>query len=83
MKNTAGIWPIKPRVTVLNKIDTLDAEERVFLVDEIKAGTGVDVMLMSGATGEGTVDVLRALKREIDADKIRQNAPEEQEPWQP
>ena len=40
-------------------------------------------MLMSGATGEGTVDVLRALKREIDADKIRQNAPEEQEPWQP
>jgi GTP-binding protein len=73
----------KPRVTVLNKIDTLDAEERVFLVDEIKAGTGVDVMLMSGATGEGTVDVLRALKREIDADKIRQNAPEEQEPWQP
>lgn len=73
----------KPRVTVLNKIDTLDAEERVFLVDEIKAGTGVDVMMMAGATGEGTVDVLRALRAEIEADKIRQNAPQEATPWQP
>ena len=73
----------KPRVTVLNKIDTLDAEARQFLVDEIKAGTGVDVLLMSGATGEGTVDVLRALKVEIDADKLRQNAPEEEAPWRP
>ncbi|MCW1950687.1 MAG: GTPase ObgE [Octadecabacter sp.] len=73
----------KPRVTVLNKIDTLDSEERQFIVDEIKAGTGVDVMLMSGATGEGTVDVLRALKVEIDADKLRQNAPEEEAPWRP
>ena len=73
----------KPRVTVLNKIDTLDEEERQFIVDEIKAGTGVDVMLMSGATGEGTVDVLRALKVEIDADKLRQNAPEEDAPWRP
>ena len=73
----------KPRVTVLNKIDALDTEERQFLVDEIKAGTGVDVMLMSGATGEGTVDVLRALKVEIDADKARQNAPEEEAPWRP
>ena len=73
----------KPRVTVLNKIDTLDAEERQFLVDEIKAGTGVEVMQMAGATGEGTVDVLRALKAEIEADKIRQNAPEEATPWRP
>ncbi|MGJ8612465.1 MAG: GTPase ObgE, partial [Octadecabacter sp.] len=47
----------KPRVTVLNKVDTLDPEERKFIADEIKAGTGVDVMEMSGATGEGTVDV--------------------------
>lgn len=73
----------KPRVTVLNKVDTLDAEERAFIAAEIKAGTDVDVMQMSGATGEGTVDVLRALKIEIEADKIRQNAPEEQAPWQP
>ena len=73
----------KPRVTVLNKIDTLDDEERQFIVDEIKAGTGVDVMMMAGATGEGTVDVLRALKVEIAEDKLRQKTPEEEEPWRP
>jgi len=54
----------KPRVTVLNKIDTLDDEERVFLRDEIAAATGETVMLMSGVTGEGVTYVLRALRRE-------------------
>lgn len=73
----------KPRVTVLNKIDTLDDEERQFIVDEIKSGTGVDVMLMSGATSEGTVDVLRALKQCIAEDKLRQKAPEETDAWRP
>ncbi len=78
----------KPRVTVLNKVDTLDEEERQFIVDEIKAGTGVDVMMMAGATGEGTTDVLRALKREIADDKLRQKkatqeAEGEAEPWRP
>ena len=78
----------KPRVTVLNKIDTLDEEERAFLVEEIKAGTGVDVMLMAGATGEGTVEVLRALKGEIADDKLRQKkatqeAEGEAEAWRP
>lgn len=73
----------KPRVTVLNKVDTLDPEERKFIADEIKAGTGVDVMEMSGATGEGTVDVLRALKYEIEQAKLREAAVEEDAPWRP
>ncbi len=73
----------KPRVTVLNKVDTLDAEERAFIAGEIKAQTGVEVMLMSGATGEGTTEVLRALKAQIAEDKLRQKAEEEPEPWQP
>ena len=73
----------KPRVTVLNKIDTLDEEERKFIADEIKAGTGVNVMMMAGATGEGTAEVLRALKVEIAEDKLRQKPPGEEEPWRP
>jgi len=73
----------KPRVTVLNKIDTLDEEERVFIKDEIEAAIGSPVMLMSGATGEGVVDVLRALRACISEDRIRQNAAPEEEPWQP
>jgi len=75
----------KPRITVLNKIDTLDAEERVFIADEIREATGVDVMFMSGATGEGVTDILRALRRQITDDRLRRTAPDDEDegPWQP
>ncbi len=78
-----GALADKPRVTVLNKVDTLDAEERAFIASEIKADTGVDVMMMSGVSGEGTVDVLRALKVCIEADKSARNAVEEDVAWRP
>ena len=77
----------KPRVTVLNKIDALDAEERAFLKEEIEKETGVSLMLMSGASSEGTQDVLRALRSEIDDNRLREKKaledPSEDEPWQP
>jgi GTP-binding protein len=75
----------KPRVTVLNKIDTLDEEERAFIAGEIKAETGVDVMLMSGATSEGVTEVLRALRAQISEDRQRRKREEQEdeEPWQP
>ncbi|PWG15922.1 GTPase ObgE [Salibaculum griseiflavum] len=75
----------KPRVTVLNKIDTLDEEERAFIAGEIKAETGVDVMLMSGATSEGVTEVLRALRAQISEDRLRRKREEQEdeEPWQP
>lgn len=73
----------KPRVTVLNKVDALDAEERAFIADEIKSETGIDVMMMSGATGMGTTDVLRALRREIETAKDRAKDPAEDAPWMP
>ena len=74
----------KPRITVLNKIDTLDAEEREFLKDELEEATGGPVMLMSGVSGEGVTDVLRALRSKIDEDRLRHRAaPEEDAPWQP
>ena len=74
----------KPRITVLNKIDTLDAEEREFLKDELEEATGGPVMLMSGVSGEGVTDVLRALRSKIDEDRLRHRAaPEEDALWQP
>ncbi len=73
----------KPRITVLNKIDTLDAEEREFLKDELEEATGGPVMLMSGVSGEGVTDVLRALRSKMDEDRLRHRvAPEEYAPWQ-
>ncbi len=85
--NYADILADKPRVTVLNKIDSLDAEEREFLKEELEAVVGGPVMLMSGASHEGTTEVLRALRAEIDDDRLRQKieetADEEEAPWQP
>ncbi len=87
--NYADILADKPRVTVLNKIDSLDAEERAFLKEELEAVAGGEVMLMSGASHEGTTEVLRALRAQIDDDRLRQKieeaeeAEEEEAPWQP
>lgn len=82
-----GVMAEKPRITVLNKIDALDAEERVFLLEEMQAVVAGPVMLMSGVTKEGTVDVLRALRTQIDDTRLRHRkeaAPEEEDaPWQP
>jgi len=52
----------KPRLTVLSKIDTLDAEERAFLRDELETASGAPVRLMSAVSGEGVTEVLRALR---------------------
>ena len=78
----------KPRITVLNKIDALDEEERAFFKDEMEAVVGGPVMLMSGVSREGTQDVLRALRDQIDANRLRhrlieESALEEDKPWQP
>ncbi|SDN85013.1 GTP-binding protein [Lutimaribacter pacificus] len=73
----------KPRVTVLNKIDTLDDEERAFLRDELQAAGAGNVLLMSGVSGEGVDAVLRALRSHIDAGRLRQTPAAEDAPWQP
>ncbi len=75
----------KPRVTVLNKIDALDEEERAFLRDELQAAGARDVMLMSGASGEGVKEVLRALRPHVSARRQAERAAHAQEdgPWRP
>ncbi len=79
----------KPRVTVLNKMCGLDDEERAFIQEELEAVTGTPVMLMSGVSREGVPDVLRALRAEIDDNRLRHRVAEEAEldqedaPWQP
>jgi len=79
-----GALAEKPRLTVLNKIDALDAEERAFLRDELAAACDGPVMLMSGVSHEGVREVLRALKERIDADRLRHVATEQEpEPWHP
>ena len=61
----------KPRVTALNKIDALDDEERIEKRAELEAAVGGPVFMMSGVSGEGLIDVLRAVRAEITEDKLR------------
>ena len=72
----------KPRVVVLNKVDTMDDEERTFLREELEERAGGKVLLMSGASGEGTTEVLRALRSHIDEKRLR-DAPQDDSAWRP
>ena len=75
----------KPRITVLNKIDALDAAMRAARKAELEAAAGGPVLLMSGATREGVTEVLRALRAEIGATRLRHRKAAEAAPapWQP
>ena len=70
----------KPRVTVLNKIDALDADLRADALAKLEEASGGPVMAMSGVSREGLDAVLRALRDMIDT----ANTPEEvKTSWQP
>ena len=78
-----GALAEKPRITALNKVDALTDEERAEKLAELEAVAG-HVMPMSGVAGEGVMDVLRALRRQIDAAKrAEKDATEEPGEWRP
>lgn len=55
----------KPEIIGLNKIDAMPAAEARRKADALARASGARVFLLSGATGNGTVAVLRALARDI------------------
>lgn len=75
----------KPRVTALNKVDALDEEERAEKLAALEKASGGKVMQMSGVSQEGLQDVLRAVRGEIEDDRLRIKQAEEGEPeaWRP
>ena len=75
----------KPRVTALNKIDALDDEERAEALARLEAEVGGPVLMLSGVTGEGVPEVLRAVRSQITADRLRQKQADadEDQPWRP
>lgn len=79
-----GALADKPRVTALNKIDALDDDERAERQAELEAACGGPVMMMSGVSREGLIEVLRAVRAQIQEDRLR-IAAEEEEPqvWRP
>lgn len=74
----------KPRVTVLNKVDALDAELRDAFHAELVAAANGPVMMMSGVSGEGVDTVLRELETYIEAGRIKEvEDVSEAAPWTP
>jgi GTP-binding protein len=73
----------KARVTVLNKVDALDEEELAEARAELEEAAGHKVMTMSGVARQGVTEVLRALRSEIDEDRLRMKPAGEEKPWQP
>ncbi|MEO1562833.1 MAG: GTPase ObgE [Pseudomonadota bacterium] len=71
----------KPRITVLNKTDAIEAEDIARAINLLQAETGGAVLQMSGVARTGTTEVLRALWSEIEKDRVQ--PVEEDAPWQP
>ena len=71
----------RPRITVLNKIDALDARTRASRKKSLEKASGGPVLTMSGVSKEGVPEVLRALWAII-AETRREAEPETQR-WQP
>jgi GTP-binding protein len=53
----------KPEIVLLNKIDALTDEERKKKCDTLRRACGKPVLLVSGVSGEGVKEVLRAVSK--------------------
>jgi GTP-binding protein len=74
----------KPRVTGLNKIDAAAPAAVDAAAAALEAAGAGPVLRLSGATGQGVPEVLRALRGRIDAARAAAARPErEREAWRP
>jgi GTP-binding protein len=80
-----GDLAFKNRVTVLNKVDALDDDARAQAKAALEEASGGSVMEMSGVAKLGTTEVLRALRAQIDDNRLRAHVGEAEDdaPWQP
>jgi GTP-binding protein len=64
----------KPEILALNKTDAMTPQARAARIKALERATGRPVMLISGATGEGVPEVLRALADAVAADRAERAA---------
>jgi GTP-binding protein len=72
----------KPELLALNKIDALDADARAAKRDALKTASGQTPYLISGVSGEGVKDLLRAAALAIHP-PVDEDATTGDEPWRP
>lgn len=77
----------KAEIVALNKVDALDPELRALQIEALAEASGAQPMIVSGVSGEGVVEVLRAAFAEVRRyreDERREAAgPQEDETWRP
>ena len=78
----------KSELLALNKVDALDPETRAAKADELAAAAGRTPFLVSGVSGEGVVELLRAAFAEVKArraeERLEETAGEDDaEDWRP
>lgn len=76
----------RPEVLALNKVDALDPETREAKAAELAAVAGREPLRVSGVSGEGVTEVLRAAFRLIQARRAEEKAeaaPAETTGWRP
>ena len=73
----------KPRVIGLNKVDALAPEAAEAAATVLAAASGRTVLRLSGATGQGVPEVLRALRAAIDAGRAEAGLAADGAPWRP
>ena len=69
LKLYSPVLSLKPRFTILNKIDALSSNVIKEKVKTLSEETGSNVLCMSGVSKEGITAVLRKLKISIDKDR--------------
>jgi len=72
----------KPELLALNKIDALDADARAEKAAALKAASSQTPYLISGVSGEGVKDLLRAAALAIHP-PVEEDATTGDEPWRP
>jgi GTP-binding protein len=77
----------KTEILALNKVDALDADTRAERAADLEVAAGRAPMLISGVSGEGVTDLLRAAWREVGArraeERVQASGSAEPEPWAP
>lgn len=73
----------KPEIVVLNKIDAIPKALVARKKAALEKACGKPVLLVSGVTGEGVEEVLRALAREIEKRRARQRTAQPAAAWPP
>jgi GTP-binding protein len=73
----------KPEIVALNKVDAIPKEQLARKKASLEKASGRSVFLLSGVTGEGANEVLRALAREVEKTRARRIAPEAAPTWSP